>query len=183
MAKLYLRRPERRDGKEFVAAVKASESLHRPWVFPTQDLRGYYEYLERIQDVRQEGYFVCRVSDDRIVGLVNLGEVVRGAFQSAYVGYWAVAEFVGKGLMKEGLARVVERAFSEHGLHRLEANIQPGNEPSRQLVRRLGFRLEGFSPKYLNVGGEWRDHERWALTAEEWPGVEAVLGQSGTRAD
>ncbi|MDQ8199640.1 GNAT family protein [Pelagicoccus enzymogenes] len=176
MTKVYLRCPERRDGKEFVAATKASEAMHRPWVFPAQELRGYYDYLERIQDSRQEGFFVCRVSDDRIVGVVNLNEIVRGAFQSAYVGYWGVAEFAGQGLMKEGLARVVDRAFKVMALHRLEANVQPGNQASIGLVSGLGFRKEGFSPKYLSIGGEWRDHERWAILREEWGGVDEVVG-------
>ncbi len=181
MAKVYLRRPERRDGIEFVAGVRASEALHRPWVFPTQELRGYYDYLERIQDESQVGYFVCCVSDDRIAGVINIGDIIRGALQSAYVGYWGVAGFEGRGLMKEGLAKVVDRAFSRHALHRVEANIQPGNERSIGLARRLGFRKEGFSPKYLQIGGEWRDHERWALTVDEWAGVEAVLAGGAAR--
>ncbi len=53
-------------------------------------------------------------------------------------------------------------------LHRVEANIQPGNAPSIALVKRLGFELEGMSPRYLKIGGRWRDHERYALRAETW---------------
>jgi len=74
----------------------------------------------------------------------------------------------GRGLMSEAVGLAVTYAFDEQGLHRLEANIQPGNLPSRALVQRLGFRQEGFSPRYLRIGGEWRDHERWAVLAEEW---------------
>jgi ribosomal-protein-alanine N-acetyltransferase len=73
--------------------------------------------------------------------------------------------------MTEGLRDVVSRAFRTIRLHRLEANIQTGNDASRRLVQRLGFRMEGFSPRYLKISGKWRDHERWALTAEEWPGI------------
>jgi ribosomal-protein-alanine N-acetyltransferase len=70
--------------------------------------------------------------------------------------------------MRLGLAEVVTLAFRAYGLHRLEANIQPGNERSRRLVERLGFRCEGLSPRYLKIGGRWRDHERWAITSEAW---------------
>lgn len=168
MGRVYLRRPVRSDANEFVAAAKASVSMHHPWVFPAQTLQGYYEYLERIQDVRYEGYFVCRISDDRIVGSVNLSEIARGALQCAFVGYWAVAELSGKGMMAEGLSLVFDQAFGPLGLHRLEVNIQPGNERSIRLASRLGLLKEGFSPKYLQVGGEWRDHERWALRQDQW---------------
>ncbi len=63
---------------------------------------------------------------------------------------------------------VPNRAFGELGLHRLEANIQPDNAASIALVRKPGFRLEGYSPRYLKIAGRWRDHERWAILAEEW---------------
>jgi ribosomal-protein-alanine N-acetyltransferase len=69
--------------------------------------------------------------------------------------------------MAEALAQVLDFAFGELGLHRLEANIQPGNARSIALVERLGFRKEGFSPRYLKIDGDWRDHERWAILAED----------------
>jgi ribosomal-protein-alanine N-acetyltransferase len=111
---------------------------------------------------------VCRRRDDALVGVVNLNEIVRGAFQSAYLGYYAFAPLAGQGLMTEGMALVLRHAFRRLGLHRVEANIQPGNRASRALARRLGFRREGFSPRYLKIRGRWRDHERWALVREAW---------------
>jgi ribosomal-protein-alanine N-acetyltransferase len=65
---------------------------------------------------------------------------------------------------------VLGSVFGDLGLHRVEANIQPGNIRSTGLVQRLGFEKEGFSRRYLKIGGEWRDHERWALLAEDFPG-------------
>src|SRR6056297_1342170 len=84
-------------------------------------------------------------------------------------GYHAFLPWTGRGYMRAGMRKVITRAFRVHRLHRLEANIQPGNEPSRRLVGALGFRLEGYSPRYLKIRGRWRDHERWAITREEWP--------------
>jgi ribosomal-protein-alanine N-acetyltransferase len=70
--------------------------------------------------------------------------------------------------MREGLELVLARAFTELRLHRLEANIQPGNHASIALVRGAGFVREGYSERYLKIGGRWRDHERWALRVEQW---------------
>jgi ribosomal-protein-alanine N-acetyltransferase len=70
--------------------------------------------------------------------------------------------------MQEGLAKVITHAFDVMKMHRLEANIQPGNLRSKALVKRLGFRREGLSPRYLKINGRWRDHERWAILSEDW---------------
>jgi [ribosomal protein S5]-alanine N-acetyltransferase len=112
------------------------------------------------------GYFVCLRGSDELVGVVNISEIVHGAFRSGYLGYYAFAPYAEHGLMTEGLALVVDDAFHRLRLHRLEANIQPGNTASLGLVRRLDFRHEGFSLRYLKIRGRWRDHERWAVLAD-----------------
>jgi len=101
--------------------------------------------------------------------VINVNEIVRGLFQSAYLGYYAFEPFAGLGYMSEGLTLVIRQAFDVLGLHRLEANVQPKNQRSIRVVSELGFRLEGLSPRYLKIGGRWRDHERWAILAEDWP--------------
>ncbi|MBQ0824629.1 GNAT family N-acetyltransferase [Microvirga terrae] len=158
------------DAAELVAANLASIDLHEPWVSPCRDHASFLGYLNRCDGDRSIGFIARERASGKIVGVVNLSEVVRGFFQSAYMGYYGMAGTSGRGLMSEAVRLVVSHAFGELGLHRLEANIQPGNGPSRALVMRLGFRQEGYSPRYLKINGEWRDHERWAVLADEWRG-------------
>jgi ribosomal-protein-alanine N-acetyltransferase len=153
---------------ELVELARASVRLHRPWVYLPSDAKVWHSYVRRVRHGNAIGYVVRRRDTGQLVGVVNLSEIVRGVFQSAYLSFYAHAAHAGKGFMSEGLEAVVRRAFREHGLHRVEANIQPRNRASRRLVRRLGFTREGFSPRYLKIGGRWRDHERWALTREAW---------------
>jgi ribosomal-protein-alanine N-acetyltransferase len=163
-----IRAPVAADLAELVELVRASRALHRPWVRPPQDSTGFRAYLERITRDTHRGYLVCLRDGGAIAGVVNVSEIVHSAFESAYLGYYAHTAWAGRGCMREGLALVIGHAFRRLGLHRLEANVQPGNAASLALVRSLGFRKEGVSPRYLKVGGRWRDHERWAILAEEW---------------
>ena len=114
------------------------------------------------------GFLVRDVATGALVGVVNLNDILLGALRSASLGYYGFAARCGRGRMTAGVDLAVSHAFGELRLHRVEANIQPGNAPSRALVQRLGFRLEGVSPRYLYVSGDWRDHERWAVLSDEW---------------
>lgn len=89
-------------------------------------------------------------------------------FQSGYLAYYIGASHAGQGYMTEALQLMLRTAFRTLRLHRVEANIQPGNRASIALVERAGFRREGYSRRYLKIARRWRDHERWALLAEEW---------------
>lgn len=166
--RVYVREPRNTDAEAFVAKARDSIAMHRPWVYPPTSIEGFQDYLERLREPRYEGYFICRKTDAEIVGVVNVSEIIRGAMNSAFVGYWAFNGFQGHGYLTEGLALVLDDVFDRLRLHRLEVNIQPANTYSIALAKRLGLRKEGFSKAYLNIGGEWRDHERWAILDEEW---------------
>jgi ribosomal-protein-alanine N-acetyltransferase len=125
-------------------------------------------YLARSRREDHESLLVFRREDDALVGVIDLSRIARGNFQSAYLGYRIGAPYARQGTMTEALALAVRHAFRTLRLHRLEANIQPENEASIRLVRRLGFVREGFSRRYLKIGGRWRDHERWALLRQDW---------------
>jgi ribosomal-protein-alanine N-acetyltransferase len=111
------------------------------------------------------GFLARRTDDTSVVGIVNISNVVGGALRSGHVGYYRFRGHAHRGLMTEALCLVVGHAFGSMGLHRLEANIQPDNTASIRLAQRCGFRREGYSPRYLLIDGEWRDHERWAIIA------------------
>jgi len=151
----------------FLAAVRASRGLHAPWVSPPATSTKFRQYVKAKSGDRNVAYFAFSSSGD-IVGVVNISEIVRGLFRSAYLGYYVFSPHQARGVMTATLSKVVTRAFREHGLHRVEANIQPSNAASIRLVARLGFRKEGLSRRYLKINGRWRDHERWAVTREEW---------------
>ena len=164
----YLRGPHSADSKEFIRLARASRALHRPWVYAPETGGQFASYLARSREPAERCFLVCAREDDTIAGVINLSQIAHGFFQSAYLGYYGFAPSVGRGLMSEGLELVLRHSFRHLKLHRLEANIQPDNERSRRLVERAGFEYEGYSPRYLKIGGRWRDHERWAITREVW---------------
>lgn len=168
--KIKLVAPSRRLRAEFLAAVARSRKLHKHYVSPPRTVAAFERNIKRFETARHVGFWILTERGE-LVGVVNINEIVRGRFRSGYLGYRAFIPHAGRGYMTEGLRAVLSRAFGRLGLHRLEANIQPGNYKSRRLVKRLGFKLEGFSPRYLKIAGKWRDHERWAVTAEEWMAI------------
>lgn len=109
-----------------------------------------------------------RADPERLVGVANLSNTVRGSFQACYLGYSIDRELEGKGYMREALEAVVEFAFDELGLHRVMANYQPRNHRSGVLLARLGFVREGYARSYLHIDGAWRDHVLTACTNPNW---------------
>jgi ribosomal-protein-alanine N-acetyltransferase len=165
--RVFLRHPTSRDRDEFLDRARASRKLHGRWVAAPSDPDAFAAYLGRANSADVESLLVCRTEDGAIAGVFNIGQIFYGPLCSAYLGYYAFEPFAGQGYMREGVVLVLRHAFGPLGLHRLEANIQPDNERSLSLVRDAGFRCEGFSPRYLKIAGRWRDHERWAILAED----------------
>lgn len=160
--RLLLCTPTSADEAEFLAAVRASRALHRPWVAPPDTPERYQRFVQQSTPPAHHAFVLRHRQSGALVGCVNLSNVVMGAFCSGYLGYFAFAGHERQGLMTEGLGAVLRQAFGPLKLHRVEANIQPGNAASLALVRACGFQREGLSPRYLRINGRWRDHERWA---------------------
>ena len=173
----YLRKAAPADGREFVDAVVRHRDDLEPWVYAADSMSSYRRWVERGERPDNEQYLVCRRDDDAVVGFVNLNGITGGALRSASLGWASFLPDRRRGHLTDGVRMVFEVAFTQLRLHRLEANIQPGNDRSRRLAVRCGFRHEGFSPRFLEIGGEWRDHERWAILEDEW---RAGRGRSDT---
>lgn len=153
------------DEAGFIQAVRASRKLHRPWSYLPETAEDFRDMLLRPLG---ESYLICRNEDDALIGSASLGHVVFGNLRSAYLGYSAFVPHQGRGHMFEGLGLVLRHAFGTLRLHRVEANVQPDNARSIALVEGLGFRREGYSPRYLKIGNRWRDHVRFAMLADEF---------------
>lgn len=154
------------DEADYVAAARASRRLHGTWVQVAATPEAFRERLQRLSSSTALAFALRRADSGALVGCVEVTGITRGLLQSAYCGYYAFAGHERQGLMTEGLRLVARHAFHTLKLHRLEANMQPGNTASIALARAAGFQREGFSPRYLKIRGRWRDHERWALRAD-----------------
>jgi ribosomal-protein-alanine N-acetyltransferase len=165
---VYLRAPEAPDLREFTALMRASRAFHRPWASAPTDPERFSAYVADARRDDFEAMLVCRLEDDTIVGFFNLSRIAQGDLQSAYIGYAVGQRYARQGYMREAIELVLRVAFEELRLEAVEANIQPGNHASIALAEGAGFRRDNCPPRYLKIGGLWRDHERWAIFADEW---------------
>ena len=173
--RVVLRVPTAADTAAFVAAAKASRRLHGRWVQAPStpaELRTYLKrYATRSATPTHVGLVAVRKEDGALIGVFNFSNIVRGWFRSAYLGYYAFAPFAGHGYMTEAFELALDHAFRRLKLHRVEANVQPGNRRSNALVSRVGFTREGYSRRYIRISGRWRDHVRYAILAEDWRAI------------
>lgn len=166
--RILLRYPRSEDFAEFAESARKSRKFHRGLVSPPMDLEKFENYIAANAHDANERFLICLIENDAICGAVNLSQIFRRSFQNAYLGYYLFERFTGKGLMTEAVELVLRYAFRDLKLHRIEANVQPENLPSIAVLKRCGFTHEGFSRKYLKIGGRWRDHERFAIIKENW---------------
>lgn len=172
-----LRFPTESDRDAFVALRQSSRAHLEPWEpIPPSGLdlnspAAFDRELANHNTEREQRWLVIERATGSIVGRIALTNIERGPFQNARFGYWCGVGFEGKGLMTEAMRLAVSHCFRPLeqgglGLHRVCANIMPTNTRSRALLQRVGFVKEGYSEKYLQIQGQWEDHERWAMTIE-----------------
>lgn len=177
---VHLRPPRKSDEAAFLQAARASRRLHGTWAKAPATAAQFADLVRRYdgRTPTHAGFLVVRNADGALVGVYNFSEIVRSAFQSAYLGYYAFAPLAGDGYMSEGLALALDVAFRKLALHRVEVNVQPTNRRSLALVNRLAFTREGYSRRYVKIAGRWRDHVRFAMLAEDWRALGATMRNS-----
>jgi [ribosomal protein S5]-alanine N-acetyltransferase len=154
------------DAPAFLALAEKSSQFHQKWIKLPTDRDAFERYLSKFDDKNAFCFVVCDA--DIIVGSVSLTGIEREPYQRGRLGYGVFEQYARMGYMSFGLERVIRLAFDNFKLHRLEADIQPENDPSKRLIKKMGFTREGISRKFICINGEWIDHERWALTLDEW---------------
>lgn len=169
--KVLLRDLKLNDFDEFYNVMSKSRAFLHPWVVPPLDISAFQNMIQKNSSDNYKTFTVCSKETGSIAGVINLSNIIRGNFRSGFLGYYIGKEYAAKGYMTEAMRLTLKYIFTVLKLHRVEANIQPGNISSLKLVKRCGFNKEGYSPKYLNINKRWRDHERWAITIERWKEV------------
>ncbi|MDR3501689.1 MAG: GNAT family protein [Legionella sp.] len=164
---LQLRALRLEDEEQFIDVMKKSKEFYYPFITPITEHEQFHQYYLESRTESLKSYLALD-DNETIVGVFTISEIVRGCFQSGYLGYGVNVDYAGAGLMSQALKMVLEKAFLELKLHRVEANVQPTNTPSIRFITQNGFRKEGFSPRYLKVNNQWCDHFRFALTYEDW---------------
>lgn len=166
--KVFLRYVTMEDFTELITLFQASREFYQGLADPPLDFESFKVYAERNNFETNESFVICRNINNKIVGAINLSQIFRKSFQNCYLGYSLGINFTGKGFMTEAVYLVLQHAFINLKLHRVEANVQPHNFASIKVLERCGFTKEGFSRNYLKIDDEWRDHQRWAIIFEDW---------------
>ncbi|MGO8992242.1 MAG: GNAT family N-acetyltransferase [Polyangiaceae bacterium] len=183
--RLVLRPPRPSDVPELRRLLRANADHLRPWEpspTPGEDPTSLTAVANRITRQRRDWkrgdsfalLLTLRERGEPIVGRINLGGVLHGAFQNAHVGYWIDREHQRRGLVSEGVIGAFAFAFGVAKLHRLQIAIMPANVASLRVMEKVGVRKEGFAERYLRIAGRWEDHVIFAVTIEDWERMRKV---------
>ena len=178
--RLILRLPSEKDIPQILRYFQKNEShfattdpLKPPDFYTSaywnERVRKAYEEFLLEQSVR---FFLFNKADDQeVVGTVNFTQFFRGPFQACYLGYGLSKSFEGQGMMTEGLSAAINYIFQEKNIHRVMANYLDDNIRSANLLKRVGFIIEGRAREYLFINGTWKDHVLTALTYSKWKNI------------
>lgn len=162
------------DAERLADVLQRNRAFLEPWEPVRADsyftVEGQTRTIAEALAVHARGQLLPHVILDehgRVVGRISLNSIVRGAFQSASLGYWLDEASGGHGLATQAVAELVAIAFGELGLHRVEAGTMPHNTRSQAVLRRNGFVRFGYAPRYVSIAGSYRDHVLFQRLADD----------------
>lgn len=172
---LRLRPPELDDFPFWEKLRSESRAFLEPWepLWPEDDLtrtafrRRIRRYEAEIQSDEAYPFLIWRISDGALLGGLTIGNIRRGAAQSATLGYWMGARHAGQGVMSRAVILACRFGFGPARLDRIEAGCLPENAASIRLLEKVGFRREGLARNYLNIAGMRRDHILFGLLSTD----------------
>jgi ribosomal-protein-alanine N-acetyltransferase len=172
---VYIRPPRRRDERQWVEIRRVSREFLIPWEpsWPSDATTGaafrrrYRRFCDDWRTRTGFAFFVFEQGSDRLLGGITLSNVRRGVSQSGSIGYWMGKPYAGKGYMSEAVGLILHFSFETLNLNRVEAACLLHNEPSRSLLRKLGFTEEGVARRYLCINGRWQDHVTYAILRDD----------------
>ena len=168
---IYLRAPRRRDQRQWMDVRRVSKEFLQPWepTWPTDgaEKAAFRRRLRRFTENWNAGdaypFFILNRETDGLLGGITLSNLRRGVTQAATVGYWIGLPYTRRGHMAEAVSLVLDYAFDDLRLHRVEAACLVHNEPSEKLLLKLGFTAEGVARQYLCIDGRWQDHRTFGI--------------------
>lgn len=161
-----------RDAKILEKLILGNRDWLRPWEATNPeapssfDIKGMVRGLIRNMRAEQGLPLVIEV-DGKVVGQLNVANILFGSVSSAVIGYWIIPEVAGRGITTTAVALTIDYLLTDYGLHRAEIDIRPENAASLRIVEKLGLRYEGLKQRYIHINGDWRDHYIFAITVEE----------------
>lgn len=175
--RLVIKSPHKQLAKPLADYMARNRQFLQPWT-PIRSDEFYTEEWHH-QDLKKRAnsfdsgleyrfYIHLKAEPHKVIGDIGFSNVIRGYFHSCNLGYQLDKDELQKGYMFEALSASIGHVFQNYALHRLEANIIPRNAASIALVKKLGFKKEGYSEQYLHINNVWEDHERYALINESW---------------
>ena len=172
---IFLRTPQFSDFSEWSTLRSESRNFLEPWEPKwSKNSLTINEYRRRItryeHDIRYERnipFYIFILETKTLVGGVSLSNINRGIAQSCTLGYWIGEKYAGQGIMTEAVSVVTDFVFNVLKLHRLEAACIPQNIASKTVLKKVGFTEEGYARRYLQINGEWRDHNLFAVLSTD----------------
>jgi len=167
---IYIRPFLTEDAEALLDLLKKNRNFFEK--FSMERSEAYYTMepqLERIKQYEEDSLtdqaynFGIFKNDGALIGTINLFQVLRGSLQSAIIGYFLDKNHNGKGYTTEAVKLLVEYAFKELKLHRIEAGVMPHNIGSIRVLEKSGFHKEGIALKNVKINGKWEDHQVLAI--------------------